>query len=421
MKEFVDLVLKYSLQLTTWSTLTYCIIARRAAISMVKSKGFAVSWTAVTLSCFACGKPHDPNLPQTVCSDCGKPLRVEYDLGKAAEVLQSVGSSDIASMWRYAAALPPCEPVSLGEGHTPLVAAEALGIRGWIKDEAENPTRSFKDRGMSAAISMARQYGFRAVAAPSAGNAGASLAAYAQAAGMRAIVAMPKDTPSACIEEARKYGAEVILLDGLITDCGRAIAEIQKEQPDIFNLATLREPFRIEGKKTMAYELVEQLQEVPDVIVYPTGGGTGLIGMWKAFDEMEALGWIGKKRPRMVSVQASGCAPIVRAFEEGLEVGAEISNPHTKAAGLRVPRAIGDFLMLRVLRDSGGTAVAVEDDEMIACAREIEELTGVSACPEGGATLAAARKLTHDGWIQPDDTVVLFNTAAKEKYLEAFE
>ncbi len=370
----------------------------------------------MTLECFACGKPHDPNQPQTVCTACGKPLKVIHQDARLARPVQGPDS-----MWRYRPMLPSCEQVSLGEGWTPVVPLESLGLRGWIKDESHNPTKSFKDRGMSAAISMARKYGFQVVAAPSAGNAGGSLAAYAKAAGMRAIVAMPKDTPFACVEEAESYGAEVILHDGLITDCGRVIAEIQTHRPEIFNVATLREPYRIEGKKTMAYELVEQLGEVPDVIVYPTGGGTGLIGMWKAFDELERLGWIGARRPRMVSVQAEGCAPIVLAFEQGLSEGAEVQDAHTIASGLRVPKAIGDFLMLRVLRESKGIAVAVSDEEMIACALEMEAKAGVSACPEGGATLAAARKLAASGWIQPEETVVLFNTAAKEKYKEAFE
>jgi threonine synthase len=367
------------------------------------------------LSCFLCGERFDSELPRTVC-DCGRPLRVELDGVVPREAL----AQREPTLWRYREALPDCEPVTLGEGMTPLIPTPCFGRRWFIKDEALNPTASFKSRGMSLAISMAKRYGIRKVAAPSAGNAGGALAAYAAAAGMEATVVMPSDTPRACILEAECHGARVVLHDGLITDCGTVVMKMQQEDPSIFNVATLREPYRIEGKKTMGYELAEQLQwRLPDVIVYPAGGGTGLIGMWKAFDEMERMGWIGASRPRMVVVQASGCAPIVRAFRRGDRFAEEAEDAYTVAAGLRVPRTLGDFIILDVLRASSGTAVTVSDEEMIACAKEIAKTVGVFACPEGGAALAAARLLTGDGWIKPDDVVVLFNTASGVKYAEA--
>lgn len=368
------------------------------------------------LTCFLCGQQFDCEQPRTVCV-CGRPLRVETEGVVPRERLPEREPT----LWRYREVLPDCDPVSLGEGMTPLIAAPQFGRRWFIKDESLNPTASFKSRGMSVAISMAKRYGIRRVAAPSAGNAGGALAAYAAAAGMKATVVMPSDTPSACIVEAQCHGAEVILHDGLITDCGAVVAKMQQEDPSLFNVATLREPYRIEGKKTMGYELAEQLDwRLPDVILYPTGGGTGLIGMWKAFDEMERMGLVGSKRPRMVVVQAEGCAPIVHAFCDAKRFAEEVTNAHTVAAGLRVPRALGDFIMLDVLHASSGTAVTVSDEEMIACAKEIARKVGVFACPEGGATLAAARKLERDGWIQPEEVVVLFNTASGVKYLEAF-
>lgn len=367
------------------------------------------------LSCFLCGQRFDSEQPRTVCN-CGRPLRVEIDGIVPREALPQRG----ATLWRYREALPDCEPVTLGEGMTPLIPTPCFGERWFIKDEALNPTASFKSRGMSLAISMAKRYGIRKVVAPSAGNAGGALAAYAAAAGMEATVVMPSDTPRACVLEAECHGARVILHDGLITECGAVVAQMQQADPSVFNLATLREPYRIEGKKTMGYELAEQLEwRLPDVIVYPAGGGTGLIGMWKSFDEMERMGWVGAERPRMVVVQASGCAPIVNAFRKGERFAEEVKDPHTLAAGLRVPRALGDFIMLDVLRASSGTAVTVSDEEMIACAKEIARTVGVFACPEGGATLAAARQLVRDGWIRPDEVVVLFNTASGVKYVEA--
>jgi threonine synthase len=324
------------------------------------------------------------------------------------------------TMWRYREVLPQCDPVTLGEGLTPLHHTPRLGERWYVKDEAVNPTASFKARGMSTGVSMAKHLGATKLAVPSAGNAGGAMAAYAAKAGLEANVFMPVDTPRACIAEAQIHGANVHLIDGLINDCGAEIAKV-REVMGWFDMSTLKEPYRVEGKKTMGYELAEQLEwRLPDVIVYPTGGGTGLIGMAKAFDEMEQLGWIGSARPRFVSVQAEGCAPIATAFERGERFAELFPNAHTAASGLRVPRAIGDFIMLDLLRAGNGLAITVSDEEMIAAAREIAAKTGIFAAPEGGATLAAARTLEARGWIRPEDVVVLFNTGSGVKYLEAF-
>jgi len=307
-----------------------------------------------------------------------------------------------------------------------LFKAERLGSRIgmrnlFIKDESLNPTGSFKARGMAVAVSMAKELGARKLAAPSAGNAAGALSAYAARAGLEAHLFMPRDTPRANIVECQQTGAHVTLIDGLITDCGRIVAE-RKEAEGWFDVSTLKEPYRVEGKKTMGYELAEQLGwELPDVIFYPTGGGTGLIGMWKAFDEMERMGWIGSSRPRMVSVQAEGCAPIVQAFAAGANTGAEIPNAHTIASGLRVPRAVGDFLMLDILRRSKGGAVAVSDGELITAVKEIGAAEGIFAAPEGAACLPALRKMVANGEIGREERVVLFNTGAGVKYLEAFD
>lgn len=381
------------------------------------------------LYCSACGAECEPNRLYNLCAVCGKPLLVAYDLQKVSETLTKESlKSRVATLWRYAEVLPVenCDNiVSLGEGWTRLHHAERLGAllglnQLYIKDESTNPTASFKARGMSAAVSMAKELGVKKVAAPSAGNAAGALAAYAAKAGMEAFLFMPRDTPRANIVECEQTGANVTLVDGLITDCGKIVAE-RKEAEGWFDVSTLKEPYRIEGKKTMGYELAEQLNwELPDVILYPTGGGTGLIGMWKAFDEMEQMGWIGAKRPRMVVVQASGCAPIVQAFEQNLSHGAEIPNAHTVASGLRVPRAIGDFIMLNILQKSGGTAVSVTDAELVADVKEIGKREGIFAAPEGGALLSALKKLLANGWIKPTERVVLFNTGSGIKYLEAF-
>lgn len=316
-------------------------------------------------------------------------------------------------------------PVTLGEGFTPLLHARALGAslgldRLFIKDESLNPTNSFKARGQSTAITRARSLGVTTVSVPSAGNAGNAMAAYAARAGLAAKVFLPRDVKTPFVRECRLYGADVVLVDGLITDAARVAAE-RGGPLGWYDVSTLKEPYRVEGKKTMAYELAEQLDwRWPDWIVYPTGGGTGIVGMWKAFEEIERIGWVVRQqRPRMVSVQAEGCAPIVRAFQQGHERAEPWQDAATVADGLRVPRAIGDFLILRALRDSGGTAIAVPDSAMVDGMLEIGRCEGVSAAPEGGAALAAIRCLVTDGSIKPQDSVVLFNTGGALKYMEA--
>jgi threonine synthase len=364
-----------------------------------------------------------------LCRECGKPLLVRYDLDLAKTTLtkESLGARR-SDLWRYREVLPVVSDdniVSLGEGWTPLLRADQLGAKLgfhelYIKDESQNPTQSFKARGMAAAVSMAKELGAKKVAAPSAGNAGGALAAYAARAGMECFIFMPRDTPRANVIECEQTGAKVTLMDGLITDCGAEVAR-RKDAEGWFDVSTLKEPYRVEGKKTLGYELAEQLEwQLPDVIVYPTGGGTGLIGMWKAFDEMERMGWIGSKRPRMVTVQAAGCAPIVRAFEQGQRFAPEFPNAATVASGLRVPKAIGDFLILDALRESGGTAVAVSDHDLVAATKEIGAAEGVFCAPEGAACLPALRKLIEANEVNPDERVVLFNTGAGVKYLEAF-
>ena len=382
------------------------------------------------LSCWACGTVYAPTELLNLCI-CGKPLRVDYDMAAAGK---AVSPHQFASrpwnLWRYRELLPlpdGIEPPTLGEGGTPLLPADALGAelgmqpgRLLIKDEALNPTGSFKARGMAVAVPMAKQLGATKLAVPSAGNAGGALAAYAAHSGVEAFVFMPKDVPMANRLECEIAGARVTLVEGLITDCARIVQQ-RKEAEGWFDVSTLREPYRVEGKKTMGYEIAEQRGwTLPDVILYPTGGGTGLIGMWKAFEEMETMGWIDSRRPRMISVQAAGCAPIVRAFEAGVSDAGMFENAHTVAAGLRVPRAIGDFIMLDILRKSHGTAIAVEDADLMAEAYLLGAATGVCACPEGGACLAALRRLLDAGQIAPNETVVLFNTGTGVKYAEAF-
>ena len=358
----------------------------------------------------------------------GRPLWVRYDLEavkRAVRPEQLVGR--VNSIWRYRELLPlpkDAEPISLGEGGTPLLRSKKFGAESdvdlWIKDESVNPTQSFKVRGMSVAVSMAKYLGAIKLAAPSAGNAGGALAAYAARAGLEAHIFMPRDTPRANIIECREVGAHVTLIDGLITDCGAEIAK-RKEKEGWFDLSTLKEPYRIEGKKTLGYEIAEQLAwKLPDVILYPTGGGTGLIGMWKAFDEMETLGWIDDKRPRMISVQATGCAPIVRAFEVGEKFADEFPDAHTVASGLRVPKAIGDFLMLDILRKSNGGAITVDDEEMIRAVREVGSKEGLFVAPEGAACFVALKKARASGQIGDGERVVIFNTGSGIKYLECF-
>jgi threonine synthase len=379
------------------------------------------------LECSACAKHHSHRQLINVC-DCGMPLLARYDLPAIRSALKREDLSGRGqSMWRYQELLPSPKSaiVTLGEGFTPLLPARHLGkelglANLWIKDESPNPTGSFKARGMSAAVTMARLLGGRKLAAPSAGNAGGALAAYAAQAGMEAHIFMPRDVPPANRQECELTGARVNLIDGLITDCGRLVAE-RKTTEGWFDVSTLKEPYRIEGKKTLGLELAEQLGwRLPDVIVYPTGGGTGLIGMWKAFDEMEQLGWIGSERPRMVTVQADGCAPIVKAFEQNLAKADAWPDAFTQAAGLRVPKAIGDFIMLDILRRSHGIAIAVSDPEMLADVRQTGEKEGLLMAPEGAATLSALRKLRTSGFVQADDEVVLFNTATGLKYLHLF-
>ncbi len=380
------------------------------------------------LECSLTGKHYAPNQLHNL-SEAGKPLLVKYDLAKAGKHLTKERLRTCAgNLWRYREVLPVVHSeniVTMGEGGTPLLPARTLGARMglsqlFIKDESVNPTGAFKARGLALAVSMAKELGVKKVAIPSAGNAAGAMAAYAARAGLEAYVFMPRDTPAANRYECEVLGAKVTLIDGLITDCGAEVAR-RKEAEGWFDVSTLKEPYRIEGKKTMGYELAEQFAwTLPDVILYPTGGGTGLIGMWKAFDEMEAMGWIGSARPRMYTVQATGCAPIVRAFHEGWNEAPEFENAHTVASGLRVPRAIGDFIMLDILRKSGGGAEAVTDEEMIAAAHEIGALEGVFCAPEGSACLPVLRRLQARGEVKPDDKVVIFNTGAGVKYLEAF-
>jgi len=381
-----------------------------------------------------CGAPpRDPRAIHHLCS-CGAPLLARYDLAAAKRWERASLVGREASMWRYREVMPlldgpsgPEEPVSLGEGWTPLLEARRLGrslglTRLFIKDESLNPTNSFKARGLSAAVTRAFHLGARTLSIPTAGNAGNAMAAYASRAGLDAKVFMPRDAKTPFIRECELYGAEVTLVDGLITDAGKRAAELGSKL-GWYDVSTLKEPYRIEGKKTMGYEVAEQLDwKLPDWILYPTGGGTGMVGMWKAFEEMSALGWIDPtRRPHMVTVQAAGCAPIVRAFHANTEKAEPWENARTIADGLRVPRAIGDFLVLRAVRDSHGAAVAVKDEDMVAGMKDLGRFEGISAAPEGGAALHALRVLVAEGRIKPDDTVVVFNTGGALKYLDVLD
>lgn len=379
------------------------------------------------LTCTSCGLRHEWTKLQNLCTACQKPLFPTYDLAAVGRVLtRETLVTRGKSLWRYRELLPlpgDLEPVSLGEGGTPLLRAAKFGgnLDLWVKDEGQNPTQSFKARGMAVAVSMAKYLGATRLAVPSAGNAGGALAAYAARAGLEAHIFMPRDTPRANIIECRELGANVFLIDGLITDCGAEIAR-RKAAEGWFDMSTLKEPYRVEGKKTLGYELAEQFDWIlPDVILYPTGGGTGLVGMWKAFDEMQALGWIGSTRPRMFSVQASGCAPIVRAFEAGEGSAVEFPNARTRASGLRVPKAVGDFLMLRILRDSKGGAITVDDEEMLKMTREVGSAEGLFVAPEGAACFVALRRLLAAKKITPAERIVIFNTGSGIKYLECYE
>ena len=364
---------------------------------------------------------------QNLCPACKAPLLARYDLAAAKRTLNLEALRTRAhSMWRYEEVLPGAPPITLGEGMTPLIQAGRLGERVglrhlYIKDEGLNPTASFKARGLAAAVTMAKALGATTLALPTAGNAGGAAAAYAAKAGMGCVIAMPSDTPTANIVESRAFGADVRLIDGLISDCGKFIAEHAAKE-GWFEVSTLKEPYRIEGKKTMGLELWEEFGgRLPDVIVYPTGGGVGLIGMWKAFEELEAMGLIGRERPRMISAQAAGCAPIVKAFEQHRDSSEFFDNAATLASGLRVPKPLGDFLILAGLYASGGDAVAATDDEMLKACRDMAALEGIFAAPEGGAGLVAIEKLVKDRKIQADETVVLFNTGSGYKYLESWQ
>jgi threonine synthase len=381
------------------------------------------------LACARAGHEYAAEPWRGLC-ECGSPLSVRYDLPRLKRRWRRGSlARRRGGLWRFREALPLAAgvPVSdLGEGGTPLVPAARLGrelglARLWVKDESGNPTGSFKARGMALAVNVAVALARRELAVPSAGNAGSALAAYAAAAGATAHVFMPRDTPRAFLADCRALGAQVTLVDGLITDAGRAMRD--SAAPDWTDLSTLREPYRLEGKKTLGYEIAEALGwRLPDVIVYPTGGGTGLLGMWKAFEELEALGWIeAGRRPRMVCVQAEGCAPLVRAFHAGAESAAPWADGQTLAAGLRVPAAVADFWILRVLRASRGTAVAVSEAALLAETLRLSRRVGVEACPEGGAALAALARLVADGTVGPEEEVVLFNTGSGLKYLEALE
>ena len=380
------------------------------------------------LECSLCTRKYEAGKSWNLC-ECGGPLLVRYDL----ERLRASWSRDSFahapnSMWRYAPALPvqnQTSIVSLGEGMTPLIAASRTGKRIGsgnllIKDEGLNPTGSFKARGLSCAISMCVELGERKLAIPSAGNAASALAAYAAAAGLEAHIFMPQDVPQANFIECKAYGVNVTLVDGLISDCGRIVAE-RKDQEGWYDVSTLKEPYRIEGKKTMGYEVAEQLGwELPDAIFYPTGGGVGMIGMWKAFAEMEALGWINSKRPKMIAVQAEGCQPVVRAFEQGAARSQFWEGASTVASGLRVPKPLGDFLVLNAVRESHGTAIAVADSDLIDAGIRLASEEGIFAAPEGAACIAAAERLLREGFLSSQEKIVIYNTGSGLKYLEAY-
>ena len=380
------------------------------------------------LKCSECGNHFDPGIVQTYCQDCQAPLLAEYDLEKASRDLdRDAFRVRPRGMWRWHELLPvenEKNRISLGEGDTPLMAlprlGEEMGLRHlYVKDESLNPTGSFKARGLSAAVSKAKELGIKKIIIPTAGNAGGAMAAYAARSGLQACIYMPKDTPLANIEESRIAGAQVILIDGLISEAA-GMAGVKAREEGWFDVSTFKEPYRTEGKKIMGYELAEEFHwRLPDVIVYPTGGGTGLVGMWKAFAELEALGWLNDtKRPRMVSVQADGCAPVIKAFEEGAQFCDYWVDAHTIASGLRVPKSFADQIILRDLRESHGNAVAVSDDEILLAQKQLAVMEGIFAAPEGAATLAALIHLKQSGWVQPDERIVIFNTGTGLKYLK---
>ena len=373
------------------------------------------------LECSECSHIYSARELHNLCQECGAPLWVRYDLDRARRELDRDSfASRPASLWRWLELLPIddlSQRVDLGEGGTPLLKADRIGAQLgfddlWLKDEGRNPTGTFKARGMAVAVTRAKMLDVKEFVVPTAGNAGGAAAAYAVRAGMKIHVYMPKDAPLANIEECRAVGADVQLIDGLINDAGRIAATAAKAN-GWFDLATLKEPYRVEGKKTMGYEIAQDfLWQLPDAIIYPTGGGTGLIGIWKAFDEMEALGWIGSKRPRMIAVQAEGCQPIVKAFESNRTASELHPNAHTVAAGLRVPRPLGDRAILRALRASHGTAIAVSDDDIVSMCQAVARVEGISMAYEGAATLVAAKQLLNRGWLKSNARIVCLNTGA---------
>jgi threonine synthase len=376
--------------------------------------------------CTRCGEHYPADRPQTVCPKDGGILYARYDLASIKKTFSPASLLPLPpNMWRYDAVLPEAAPVTLGEGFTPMLCSREFP-NVFIKDEGLNPTGSFKARGLSAAVTMARHFGLKKLAIPSAGNAAGALAAYAAAANIEAHIFMPKDVPMANRIECYYYGAQVTLVDGLISDCARKVAELKKseswEKDGWFDVSTTKEPYRVEGKKTMGYEVAEQLGwKLPQGIVYPTGGGVGLLGMWKAFDELEQLGFIGSERPNMISVQSSGCAPIVKAWDEGRASAEMWPNAATLASGLRVPKPYADYLILDILKNSGGLALSATDAEILAATRHWAKVEGIFAAPEGAASLVAYQKLLDTCFFSPDDTVVLFNTGSGLKYLDVLD
>jgi len=378
------------------------------------------------LECTRCGEHYPADRPQTVCPKDAGVLYARYDL---AAIKRSFSSARLAgrapTMWRYDAVLPDADPVSLGEGFTPMLPSREFPTV-YIKDEGLNPTGSFKARGLSAAVTMARHFVLKKLAIPSAGNAAGALAAYAAAAKLEAHIFMPKDVPVANRVECDYYGAHVTLIDGLISDCAKKVADMKKEgfweKEGWFDVSTTKEPYRVEGKKTMGYEVAEQLGgRMPQGIIYPTGGGVGMLGMWKAFEEMETLGWIGPERPKMIAVQSSGCAPVVKAWEEGKSSAEMWADAATIASGLRVPKPYGDYLILDILKKSEGTAIAATDAEILEATRHWAKTEGIFAAPEGAACLVAYRKLLAAKFFKAEDTVVLFNTGSGMKYLDVLD
>lgn len=387
-----------------------------------------MTFTSFThLECPQCGESYDPHQPQTFCPTCIAPLLARYDLPAArARLDRDALKAAPRGMWRWHALLPVFDPqhiVTLGEGDCPLLPSPRLGAELglsslFVKDESSNPTGTFKARGLAAAVSKAMEIGRRRLIIPTAGNAGGALAAYAARSGAEAVIYLPQDSPDANIIEAGSYGAELHLVDGLISDCGALVRKRLETEPGWWDISTFKEPYRAEGKKIMGYELAESFNwTLPDVIIYPTGGGTGLVGMWKAFQELHELGWLkNPKMPRMVAVQATGCAPVPRAFEQGAQTNVPWEQAQTIASGLRVPKSFADRLIMQSLYDSNGTALAVSDEALTEGAFDLATLEGISACPEGGATLAALRQLLKSGWVKPEEQVVLFNTGTSLKY-----